>query len=167
MGIILCQQIFLLQFFSLLAGSSFPFWKVFDFWFFFYDFKNTEHLITLVNSNSASREPQIIFIALMVSPSANWRAWPWQYIKWTQFKWTQLVYARCYSSLRTNHVGCPIKPFSRLLCLQQSDATLLCENYAKLYFDAKHLEKGLNRRWWKFWPILPAAQILYIITCPS
>ena len=36
-----------------------------------YDFENTEHLITLVNSNAASREPLIIFIALMVSPSTN------------------------------------------------------------------------------------------------
>ena len=32
-----------------------------------------------------------------------------------------------------------------LLCVQQTGAALFCENYAKLYFDAKHLEKGLNR----------------------
>ena len=32
-----------------------------------------------------------------------------------------------------------------LLCIQQSDAVPFCENYVKLYFDAKHLEKGLNR----------------------
>ena len=39
-----------------------------------------------------------------------------------------------------------------LLCVWQSDAvTLLSENYAKLYFDAKHLEKRLNRGWWNFW----------------
>ena len=31
-----------------------------------------------------------------------------------------------------------------LLHIQQSDAASFCENYAKLYFDAKHLEKGLN-----------------------
>ena len=37
--------------------------------FFPYDFKNIEHLITLVNSNVASREPLIIFIALTVSPT--------------------------------------------------------------------------------------------------
>ena len=30
------------------------------------------------------------------------------------------------------------RPFMRL-------AVGCCENYAKLYFDAKHLEKGLNR----------------------
>ena len=35
------------------------------------DFKNIEYLITLANSNAASREPVITFIALMVSPSAN------------------------------------------------------------------------------------------------
>ena len=45
---------------------------------------------------------------------------------------------------------------------------LLCENYARLYFDSKHLEKGLNRgggenfgalfhKKWPFWPILNAA----------
>ena len=45
--------------------------------FFFYDFKNIEHLITSVNSNPASRESLIIFIAVMVSPLTYWRAWPW------------------------------------------------------------------------------------------
>ena len=28
-----------------------------------------------------------------------------------------------------------------LLCVRQSDAAPFCENYTKLYFDAKHLEK--------------------------
>ena len=32
-----------------------------------------------------------------------------------------------------------------LLCVRQSDAAPFCENYAKLYFDVKHLEKELNR----------------------
>ena len=27
-----------------------------------------------------------------------------------------------------------------LLCIQQSDTVPFCVNYAKLYFDAKHLE---------------------------
>ena len=31
-----------------------------------------------------------------------------------------------------------------LLCIQQFDTAPFCENYAMLYFDAKHLEKGLN-----------------------
>ena len=35
--------------------------------FFSYAFKNIEHLIALVNSNAASREPLIIFVALIVS----------------------------------------------------------------------------------------------------
>ena len=35
------------------------------------DFKNIEHLITLVSSNAASREPLVVFIAFIVSPSAN------------------------------------------------------------------------------------------------
>ena len=39
----------------------------------------------------------------------------------------------------------PSGPNLDLLCVQQTGAALFCENYAKLYFDAKHLEKGLNR----------------------
>ena len=35
-------------------------------------------------------------------------------------------------------------PNLNLLCVPQSD-TDLCKNDAKLYLDAKHLEKGLNR----------------------
>ena len=31
-----------------------------------------------------------------------------------------------------------------LLFVMQLDAAASCENYAKLYFDAKHLEKRLN-----------------------
>ena len=47
-----------------------------------------------------------------------------------------------------------------LLCLLQWDSAHkgncitsqdINENYAKLYFDAKHLEKGLNRGWRSFW----------------
>ena len=37
------------------------------------------------------------------------------------------------------------------LCIQQLDTAPFCENYTKLYFDAKCLEKGLNRGWWNFW----------------
>ena len=38
-----------------------------------------------------------------------------------------------------------------LLCARQSDTAPFCENYAKLYFDAKYLKKGLNRDWVDFW----------------
>ena len=38
-----------------------------------------------------------------------------------------------------------------LLCIQQSDAAPFCEDYAKLYFDAKHSEKGLDTGWLNFW----------------
>ena len=34
-----------------------------------------------------------------------------------------------------------------LLCIPESDACPFCENYAKLYYDTKHLEKRLNRGW--------------------
>ena len=33
-----------------------------------------------------------------------------------------------------------------LYCVPLSNAALFCQNYAKFYFNAKHLEKGLNRR---------------------
>ena len=32
-----------------------------------------------------------------------------------------------------------------LYFVRLSNSASFCENYAKLYFDAKHLEKGLNR----------------------
>ena len=32
-----------------------------------------------------------------------------------------------------------------LYCIRLSNAAPFCENYAKLYFDAKQLQKGLNR----------------------
>ena len=89
LGIILCHQSFLLHCLSLTCWKLLPFLE--SIWFFSYDFKNIEHLITLVNSNAASREPLIIFIALMVSPSINWRAWPWQYGNWTQSRFCTLL----------------------------------------------------------------------------
>ena len=38
-------------------------------------------------------------------------------------------------------------PSVDLLCVRESDATPFRENYAKLYFDGKHIEKGLNVGW--------------------
>ena len=32
-----------------------------------------------------------------------------------------------------------------LYCVRLSNAAPFCKNYTKLYFDPKHLEKGLNR----------------------
>ena len=32
-----------------------------------------------------------------------------------------------------------------LYCVRLSNAAIFCENYTKLYFDAKHLWKGLNK----------------------
>ena len=31
-----------------------------------------------------------------------------------------------------------------LYCVRRSNAAPFCKNYAKVYFDAKHLQKGLN-----------------------
>ena len=46
-----------------------------------------------------------------------------------------------------NLTPCCIKPKTNLdlLCTLQSDAASFCENYARLYFDTKHLEKGLMK----------------------
>ena len=33
-----------------------------------------------------------------------------------------------------------------LYCIRLSNAAPICVNYTKLYFDKKHLQKGLNRR---------------------
>ena len=53
-----------LSFLKLLEAPSF-FGEYFS--FFSYDFRNIEFVITLVNSNAASRKPLIICVALMVS----------------------------------------------------------------------------------------------------
>ena len=65
--IMLCHQSFLLHCLSLTCRKLLPFLK--SILFFSYDFKNIKHLVTLVNSNAASREPLIIFVASMASLS--------------------------------------------------------------------------------------------------
>ena len=63
-----------------------------------------------------------------------------------------LIYARWYSNLSTNHVGTPHQAL--IYTFYVSNTLVLSsfrENYAKLSFDVKHLEKGLNRVWWHFW----------------
>ena len=49
------------------------------------------------------------------------------------------------------------KGFSRsyldLYCVRLSNAAPFSENYAKLHFNAKHLEKGLNRSSENFWAL--------------
>ena len=60
--------------------------------------------------------------------------------------------------------------FHLLLDFVYPDTAPICENYAKVYFDTKHLEKALNRGWqnfwcsfifkkWSFWPISDTALI--------
>ena len=39
------------------------------------------------------------------------------------------------------------RPDLDFLCIQHLGTPSFRENYAKLYFDTKHLEKGLNREW--------------------
>ena len=78
---ILCHQSFLAQCLLSTCWKPLPFLE--SIWFFFYDFKTIEYLINLFNSKAASKVPFIIFIALMVSPTYNLRARPWQCVKWT------------------------------------------------------------------------------------
>ena len=73
LDMILCHQSFPLHCLFLTCWKLLPFLE--NIWFFSY--KNTE--------------PLIIFIALMVSPSINWRAWPWQYGNWTQSRFCTLL----------------------------------------------------------------------------
>ena len=162
--IILCHQSFLLHCLSLTCWKLLPFLE--SIWFFSYDFKNIEHLITLVNSNAASREPLIIFIALMVSPSTNWRAWTMAICQMDSISFMQAA----TPVLAPTMLDAPSGPNLDLLCVQQSGAAPFCEYYAKFYFDAKHSEKRPNMGWWNFWfpffkkkcpfwPILEAVQI--------
>ena len=58
--IILCHQSFQLHCLSLTCWRLLPFWRVLD--FFSYGFKNIKNLITLANSNAASRQPLIILL---------------------------------------------------------------------------------------------------------
>ena len=47
----------------------------------------------------------------------------------------------CWDAIMEGYSG----PNLDLICAQQSNAAPFCENYARLFFDAKQLEKGLNR----------------------
>ena len=40
------------------------------------------------------------------------------------------------------------------------------ENYAMIYFEAKHLEKRLNRGWWNFWCSIFQKRV-FIGCCPK
>ena len=66
--------------------------------------------------------------------------------------WTNIL----YFSLKITAIW--PDPNLNLLWTRQSDAVLFCENYGKLYFDAKYLKKVLNRGGKKvpFWPISDA-----------
>ena len=82
----------------------------------------------------------------------------------TSILWIRILVCRLYCSycchiwfptdlacLSVKQFALQAGPNADLLCVRQSDAAPFCENYTKLYFDVKHLEKGLNRRWWNFW----------------
>ena len=60
------------------------------------------------------------------------------------------IYLTCLSSLffaNFEYGNGGSGPNLDLFCVRLPNAVPFCEDYPKLYFDAKHLEKGLNRRW--------------------
>ena len=59
-------------------------------------------------------------------------------------------------------IPCPsADPNLDLLGIQQLGDAPFWENCAKLYFDVKHLEKGLNKGWWNFWCTLFQKSVLF------
>ena len=55
-----------------------------------------------------------------------------------------------------------------LYCVWLSNAAPFCQNYVKLYFDAKHSEKGLNRGEVEFLePFFQKSVLLSKEKCPS
>ena len=63
----------------------------------------------------------------------------------------QATVLQSYSHISLNKSHCRrvsgaiTAPNLDLLCVRQSAADPFCGNYANIYFDAKHLEEGLNR----------------------
>ena len=55
-----------------------------------------------------------------------------------------MIHKKIQSNLSYCFISCP---YLDNFCIQQSDVLLFSENHLKLYFDAKHLEKGLSRGW--------------------
>ena len=54
---------------------------------------------------------------------------------------TKMFYDETFSSARFDWAGHVLE----LYWVQTSNTVLFCENHAKVYFDAKYLERGLNR----------------------
>ena len=50
------------------------------------------------------------------------------------------IYIYIYIYYKYTHAG----PNLDLSCVRLSNAANFCKNYATLYFDAKHLEKGIE-----------------------
>ena len=71
-----------------------------EYFIFFPMILKTEHLITSVNSNASSREPLICLNGITVNLTE-------ERDRGSTSNGISLVYARCYSSLSTNHVGMP------------------------------------------------------------
>ena len=51
-------------------------------------------------------------------------------------------------SLKYGNLMLPAGHILDLYLVTLSNAASFCKNYAKLYFDTKHLKKGLNREGW-------------------
>ena len=137
---ILCHQSFLLHCLSLTCWKLLPFLESI---FFSYDFKNRVFDYFSQFKCCVKRVSNYFccFNGITVNltkESNHGNMW-----KWTKSRLCTLL-------VQSYHQPCwnaPSGPKLDLLCVQQSGAALFFENYVKLYFDAKHLEKGLNRVW--------------------
>ena len=101
--------------------SSLKLWKApflfGEYFLSFYDFKILEWMISLFNSNAASREIDfylMIFITFMVSQTANWRAHPWHCVKCTCG--TNSFMRVAFPVLAPNHVGYFIITLNFTIC---------------------------------------------------
>ena len=59
-----------------------------------------------------------------------------------QLDWISFLHAAT-PVLASTMLNAPSDPNLEPLCVRQLGTGPFCKNYAKLYFDAKHLEKGL------------------------
>ena len=81
---------------------------------------------------------------IQVTPTSFLVGWA----RWTLVEISQLIITSLTEeSHKDVFNACSAGPNIDIFCVQLLNAAPFCENYAKIYFDAKHVEKGLNRGW--------------------
>ena len=69
----------------------------------------------------------------------------WKHILSTATALKRFFRIICWSTFLNAQTSVPAEHVLDLYCVRLSNAAPFCKNYTKLYFDPKHLEKGLNR----------------------